>query len=258
MVIKRYYPNNEALNKCEEPYRSVVELLDKLYVEVLEGCETIESSSFPPIYVISAVRTIYEQLKENHLTFNHTLLHICAILKARYNSMQYDQFFVATPSCYSALWGAVYYVVTLDLYFSDEHLELMEKVLRSDNLSTAIFQYFKKPADQKRKELIANNISGQVREKPLPPSKRIVLTNQSETARVVKAMAMSGHFKHEDGSRVSEAEVGRKFCSSFGIKSSWDSLIQSAFKMEGGVAGTFDALKDKAVKHYRKVNKICD
>jgi len=85
--------------------------------------------------------------------------------------------------------------------------------------------------------------------------KQIVLTNQSEMARVVKAMYMSGYFKHADGSRLSEAEVGRKFCSDFGIETKWDTIVQAAYKIEG-VAETFDSLKDNAIKHYKKVNKI--
>ena len=85
--------------------------------------------------------------------------------------------------------------------------------------------------------------------------KKIVLTNQSEMARVVKAMYMAGYFKNSDGSNVSEAEVGRKLCADFGIKSTWDSMVQAAYKKES-IAETFDMLKDKAVEHYKKVNKI--
>ena len=258
MVITRYYTNDESLNKCDEPYRSVVELLDQLKNETPDGCENMSIPSFTLCHIVSAVRTVYEKLRNNLLIFNSTLIKIRSAMTSTRNSIDYDNFYLTIPSSQALLFGAVYYVAAHDSTFKDKQLEAIAKFSCQNKPSTAIFQYFKKPADQKRKELIANNISGQVREKPLPPSKRIVLTNQSETARVVKAMAMSGHFKHEDGSRVSEAEVGRKFCSSFGIKSSWDSLIQSACKMEGGVAGTFDALKDKAVKHYRKVNKICD
>lgn len=85
--------------------------------------------------------------------------------------------------------------------------------------------------------------------------KKIVLTNQSEMARVVKAMYMAGYFKNSDGSNVSEAEVGRKLCADFGLKSTWDSMVQAAYKKES-IAETFDTLKDKAVEHYKKVNKI--
>lgn len=256
MIIKRYYLNQESLNKCEDPYRSVVGMLDQLYTEVPKGCEKINFSSFYLTCVMSAVRTIYENLKENQLTFNHTLLNVCSKVKADSNIMNFDNFHLATSSSWSALFGAVYYVVALDLSFSDNQLKTIEKFSCPDNSSIAIFKQFKSIADQKRKELLADTPSEPIEGKPLPPSKHIVLTNQSETARVVKAMAKAGYFKHEDGSRVSEAEVGRKFCSLFGIKSSWDSLIQSAFKVEGGVAGTFETLKDKAVEHYEKVNKI--
>lgn len=85
--------------------------------------------------------------------------------------------------------------------------------------------------------------------------KQIVLTNQSEMVRVVKAMYMAGYFKFSDGSVVSEAEVGRKLCADFGIKSTWDSLVQAAYKVDD-VSKSFDTLRDKALGHYKKVNKI--
>lgn len=84
--------------------------------------------------------------------------------------------------------------------------------------------------------------------------KKIVLTNQSEMARVVKAMCMNGYFMYEDGSNVCEAEVGRLLREVFHIKSSWNSLKQSAFQKEG-ISNTFEDLKAMAIKHYEKVNK---
>ena len=41
MIVTRYYTSNEDLNKSEEPYRSVVGLLDQLYTDVPEGCAVL-------------------------------------------------------------------------------------------------------------------------------------------------------------------------------------------------------------------------
>lgn len=266
MVITKYYANGDALNKCEEPYRSVVELLDPLFFEAPAECEILTAPSFSSPHVVSAVRTIYEILKKNMLLFNQTLLYIYRITVASNNKMHFDNFLLTSPYRIALLFGAVYYVAAQDLSFQDKHLKNIEMISCSNKSSTNIFNYFKSVADKKREELKAHTslelkendaLSVVENEKSLPPSKRIVLNNQSETARVVKAMAMAGYFKHEDGSRVSEAEVGRKFCSLFGVKSTWDSLVQSAFRVED-ISGTFETLKTTAINHYKKVNNIKD
>ncbi len=260
MEIKKFYQNQDSLAQIEEPYCGALKIMVDFYIEAPQDCNRLHLNSFIEYSVISAVKTICEGLEKASPNFPTALLRYKGgvLVTSHANNMDFGNFHVNKTWEAAVIFGCVYYVLANNTKISQKHLNYIEKVFSTDNESKQYFNKFKEPADQKRKELIANAPSEQFEGEPLPPSKRIVLTNQSETARVVKAMAMSGHFKHEDGSRVSEAEVGRKFCSSFGIKSSWDSLIQSAFKMEGGVAGTFDALKDKAVKHYRKVNKICD
>ena len=184
MVIPQYYTNDESLNKCEEPYRSVVQLLDALYMEAPEGCEVLNISSFSLHHVMSAVRSVFERLKNNMLTFNRTLLKCSKDLLASKSWMRYDNFYL-TASGHAILFGAIYYLAAQDTSFSDKHLNLIEKAACPDKTSTALFEYFKSSADQKRKELIANNLSEQVEGNVLPvveddPSKRIVLTKQIE------------------------------------------------------------------------------
>lgn len=261
MVIQRYYTTSDEVNKCEEPYRGVVGLIDQLYIERPDGCERMDISALSLPHVVSAVRTVYEQLKNNILIFNNKLSQIRSAMTSHTNIMRFDGFYLTAPAKQAVLFGAVYYLAAQDKAFSDKHLKNIEKTTCQNDLSTAMFQYFKKAADQKRAEQRGHITFEHAESHVLPaavendPSKRIVLTNQSETARVMKAMAMAGHFKHEDGSEVSEAEVGRKFCKDFGIKSSWDSLVQSAFKVEN-VSNTFNKLMDKATQHYSKVNNI--
>ena len=184
MIVTRYYTSNEDLNKSEEPYRSVVGLLDQLYTDVPEGCAVLNLSSFSLYHAVSAVRTIYENLKKNILTFNNTLLSTYKATKASYSIMRFDNFCL-TSSRQVVLFGAVYYVAAQDLNFSNKHLKQIENISCSDKPSTAMFQYFKEPADKLREELLSHTPSGQVEGNVLPvveddPSKRIVLTKQIE------------------------------------------------------------------------------
>lgn len=185
MVITRYYTNDESLNKCDEPYRSVVELLDQLKNETPDGCENMSFPSFTLCHIVSAVRTVYEKLRNNLLIFNSTLIKIRSAMTSTRNSIDYDNFYLTIPSSQALLFGAVYYVAAHDSTFKDKQLEAIAKFSCQNKPSTAIFQYFKEPADQKRKELIANNPSEQVENHVLPaakvePSKVTALTNVIE------------------------------------------------------------------------------
>lgn len=246
MVITRYYTNDESLNKCDEPYRSVVELLDQLKNETPDGCENMSFPSFTLCHIVSAVRTVYEKLRNNLLIFNSTLIKIRSAMTSTRNSIDYDNFYLTIPSSQALLFGAVYYVAAHDSTFKDKQLEAIAKFSCQNKPSTAIFQYFKEPADQKRKEMIVYNHSEQVREKPLPPSKRVIVKKgrYSDFARVVKTMVMDDYFVHEDGSLTNATEVGTMMLDYFGIENSWDSVLQAAFRVEN-IKKTFDALLER-------------
>lgn len=127
------------------------------------------------------------------------------------------------------------------------------------NTPGIIREYINKPIDkiienQKKLQELRAAKSVKKIEKTTTPNKRILLANQNEMVRVVKAMCMNGYFIHENGSKVNEAEVGRLLREVFHIKSTWNSLKQSAFQKEG-ISNTFEDLKAMAIKHYEKVNK---
>lgn len=185
MIIQRHYVDDAALIKSEEPYRSVAELLDQLSDALPSECDKMGYLSFSLRHIVSAVRTVYEMLKKNLLIFNTTLRQIRSSLSAGTNSMRYDYFFLSSLSGHAMIFGAVYYLAAQDTTFSDRHLNAIAKAACKDEPSTAIFEYFKNAADQKREELKAHTPSGQVEGNVLPvveddSSKRIVLTKQIE------------------------------------------------------------------------------
>lgn len=247
--------------QIEEPYSGAVAIMEDFYINPPAGCEKLVLNNFFDYAAISAVKTISDKLVKAGITFPTTLLWCKGqiIDSVHSNNMDFGNYHVCRNWQAAIIFGCVYYVLAHNPKIPQKHLDYIEKVIAVDTESKLYFNSFKEPADKLRKELkeqtdVVRSVTPNADQ---PNPKRLVLTNQSEMARVVKAMAMCAYFKHADGTMVSEAEVGRWLCQQFGVKSTWDSLVQSAFKVEN-VSDTFMRLNDKAVEHFKKVNKISD
>ena len=80
-----------------------------------------------------------------------------------------------------------------------------------------------------------------------PP--QIVLTNNSNFARVVQAMVSARYFKRADGDETNATEVGGMLLKMFGVSNTWKSVLQKAYSRENPLK-TFDELRDVAQKYW--------
>lgn len=80
-----------------------------------------------------------------------------------------------------------------------------------------------------------------------PP--QIVLTNNSNFARVVQAMVSARYFKRADGDETNATEVGGLLLKIFGVSNTWKSVLQKAYSRENPLK-TFDELRDAGEKYW--------
>lgn len=80
------------------------------------------------------------------------------------------------------------------------------------------------------------------------PSK-IVLTNNSNFARVVQAMVSARYFKRANGDETNATEVGGLLLRIFGVTNTWKSVLQKAYGRENPLK-TFDDLRTAAEKYW--------
>jgi len=80
-----------------------------------------------------------------------------------------------------------------------------------------------------------------------PP--QIVLTNNSNFARVVQAMVSARYFKRADGDETNATEVGNMLLKIFGVSNTWKSVLQKAYGRENPMK-TFDELRTAAENYW--------
>ncbi len=80
-------------------------------------------------------------------------------------------------------------------------------------------------------------------------SSKIVLTNNSNFARVVQAMVSARYFKRSDGDETNATEVGNMLLKLFGVSNTWKSVLQKAFSRENPLR-TYDELRDAGEKYW--------
>lgn len=78
---------------------------------------------------------------------------------------------------------------------------------------------------------------------------KIVLTNNSNFARVVQAMVSARYFKRANGDETNATEVGGMLLKLFGVSNTWKSVLQKAFSREYPLK-TFDELRDAGQKYW--------
>lgn len=78
---------------------------------------------------------------------------------------------------------------------------------------------------------------------------QIVLTNNSNFARVVQAMVSARYFKRADGDETNATEVGNMLLKAFGVSNTWKSVLQKAYSRENPLK-TFDELRTAAESYW--------
>ncbi len=84
---------------------------------------------------------------------------------------------------------------------------------------------------------------------PLLGVPQIMLTNNSNFARVVQAMVSARYFKRANGDETNATEVGGMLLKLFGVSNTWKSVLQKAYSRENPLK-TFDELRDAGEKYW--------
>lgn len=84
---------------------------------------------------------------------------------------------------------------------------------------------------------------------PLKDVPQVVLTNNSNFARVVQAMVSARYFKRANGDETNATEVGGMLLKLFGVSNTWKSVLQKAYSRENPLR-TFDELRDAGEKYW--------
>lgn len=265
MRIKDYYRDKQSLQHIEDPYLGVVEMLDPFYLTPPQGCKSVSVSSFPLPIVMSAVRTICEELKAHQTFFLNTLVSIYDRISdpGHVSQMTYERFTLNNSYHLAIIFGAVYFAMASDLDIHDVYLNAFERVAVKDEESRIVFAHFKMYGDLVRERIkkVINSKEDEKNKKfttkesntnsPQSKGNKIVIAKEqgNNFVRAIHAMALEHYFMHEDGTSMTPTEVGTFFLKWFGYKSSWKAMLQSAYKADRPIA-SLESLCDTAKKYW--------
>ncbi|MBR1388503.1 MAG: hypothetical protein IJ569_02660 [Prevotella sp.] len=149
----------------------------------------------------------------------------------------------------------------IDEIFNDNHNDIDNRIEDEDPLLQQIAELkaevnglLKENADLKERLHSSSFEIDRLREENAKLEKsqnppQIVLTNNSNFARVVQAMVSARYFKRADGDETNATEVGGMLLKMFGVSNTWKSVLQKAYSRENPLK-TFDELRDVAQKYW--------
>lgn len=148
MKIVNFYPDRESLKNMDETYKGAFDILNILYMEDPQGGIYLESRDFIDYFVMSCVRTISEKLTEEVYSFP-TVFKICkqkTFQNACSDKMDFDDFRVNADYEHATIFGAVYYVLTIQGNINQRYLDFIEKTFTKNNRLQRYFIPFKEAA----------------------------------------------------------------------------------------------------------------
>lgn len=145
MKIEPYYQDRLRLTALEEPYKTVLEVLNTLYMEAPEGGCVLGTNEVIDYFAMSCIRTIANSLTKNATSFP-SILQRCKEYTYRHvtsGSMDFNNFYVNTYYEQTALFGGVYYVLAKQGQICQRYLDFLEKTFTKDEKLKGYFQPFK-------------------------------------------------------------------------------------------------------------------
>ena len=154
MKIKSFYPDRKSLNNIEEPYKGALGVLNILYMEAPQGGKCLSYKEVVDCYVMSCVRTIAEKLTEEEYSFPSVFLRCkeMTFWNSTRDRMDFNDFRVNADYELAAIFGAVYYVLTIQGKVNQRYLDFMEKSFTSETRLQGYFQPFKDAAEKMKAE----------------------------------------------------------------------------------------------------------
>lgn len=139
----------------------------------------------------------------------------------------------------------------LDNKEQNDGLQSELNIIRREH--TDVVSEYEKRIEELQKELQAYKKKN-IGKKPFP---QLLLTNNSNFARVVQAMVSARYFKRANGEETNATEVGSMLLKIFGVTNSWKSVLQKAFSCENPLM-TYDDLRDAGQRYWDERFGITD
>lgn len=145
--INPYYRTDEDLNKAEEPFLSITRILERLYLDGVNGKKDV-SYSFKNTYAISCMRDIAEDLAKKQTTFVSRLNSLWGSLMHpnKQFSNSFDSYGVPYERYQGLIFGGVYYVLAKQKSVSVEHLDLLSSFVSAKAEALPYFNVYKEAA----------------------------------------------------------------------------------------------------------------
>ena len=148
--ISPYYRTEESLNKAEEPFKTITRILERLYLEGVNGKKDV-SYSFKDIYAVSCMRDFAEDLAKKQTTFVSRLNYLWGSLMHpnKQFSNSFESYGIPYERYQGLIFGGVYYVLAKQKSVSVEHLDLLSSFVSAKAEALPYFNVYKEAAKNK-------------------------------------------------------------------------------------------------------------
>lgn len=150
MKIEKYYPNRESLATIEEPYKGALMVLNMLYTKERFNNTYLSTKDVIDYYMMSCARHVAEKLTKEEYSFPSVFLQCKkqTFEKALNDNMDFNAFYVNADYEQAALFGAVYYVLTVQGQVNQQYLDYIETSFTSNDIMKYYFLPFKEAAQK--------------------------------------------------------------------------------------------------------------
>lgn len=168
--MREIYKDLEALKGIKEPYKSLLSILQDMYVIGPDNLAPLPEE-LPLNMAINAAQVVYEDVKQSLITYVPVLKkEIKAIFKNTNNrDISFNNFHVPTYRELACILGCTYYAMVCDEEFDDHQIENIDKIVCNSISDKGLpyFNVFKKAAEeckqkkhgsQMQSEKLTNNV----------------------------------------------------------------------------------------------------
>lgn len=148
--LKAYYQTLSDLQKAEEPYGSVLRIIDKMKIMKFEGSIEV-SLRFKNHLALSCVRTIVEELIQNDRCFVSEMkrLWISLYYARDLGCNDFNNYSVPSDHYKGIIFGGVYYVLSINKSVGEDYLSIMESYVKEYPDAVPYFEVFKNAVDKR-------------------------------------------------------------------------------------------------------------
>ena len=160
ILLTKHYPNTEAVEKADEPYKSVAIILDKQFLAGSNGIKPLSRRDFLVSLALSCIRTIAEHLTNHPVTIYNNMLRYWENLMNtnKIFTNDFDKYSVPYDKYRATIFGGVYYVLTVQNIVEEEVLRTMDNLVQENAEVYPYFKVFKDSLPQKQPQSYEGNL----------------------------------------------------------------------------------------------------